>query len=158
MKIDLTPEAALAIEVGVKEALKKVFDGDARDKVAPDQTIEGMVLNLTLEVGALTIGHDTDKAPTASIPLLPTLALMVRRMGVQRDAALALLKETMTEALTLDKDAMKRLLDDQGVAEAEQMVKNEVIATLPRTPVKKAVKAKDVALTLTGIAQRPNAA
>jgi len=157
-KIDLTPEAALAIETGVKEALKTVFGGEARDVVAPDQTIEGMVLNLTLEVSTLEIGHDTDKMPTASIPLLPTLALMIRRMGCQRDEALRILKEAMTEALTLDKDAMKRLLDDAGVAEAERLVKDEVIATLPRTPVKKTVKAKGVTLTLTGIAQRPSAA
>ena len=146
----------LAIEAGVKDALKQVAKtaGDARDRAEPDQTIEGLVINMTLEIDKLTVGHDGDKAPTASIPLLPTLALLVKRMGVTRDAALDALKGAMEEALSLDKDAAKTLMQEMGVAEAEKLIKEKVIATLPRTKVKKSAKAKGAKLSVTGVATR----
>jgi len=151
-----TPALHLAIEAGVKDALKKVAKtaGDARERAEPDQTLNGLVINMTLEIDTLTIGHDSDKAPTASIPLLPTLALLVKRMGVTRDAALDAIKGAMEEALALDKDAAKALMQEAGVAEAEKLVKEKVIATLPRTPVKKSAKAKGAKLSVTGVATK----
>ncbi len=151
-----TPALHLAIEAGIKDALKQVAKtaGDARKRAEPDQTIEGLVINMTLEVDKLTIGHDSDKAPTASIPLLPTLALLVKRMGITRDAALETIKDVMEEALALDKDATKALMEEAGVVEAEKLIKEKVIATLPRTPVKKSAKAKGAKLSVTGVATR----
>ena len=153
---DLTPELRLAIEAGVKDALKVIGKtaGDARDGADADQTVEGLVINMTLEIDKLTIGHDTDKSPTASIPLLPTLALLVKRMGATREAAMTMLTEVMDEALTLDKNAAKALLEEQGVADAQATIKNKVIAKLPRTKVKKSVKVKGAKLTTSGAAQR----
>lgn len=157
LNVPLTPELALAIETGVKEGLKILMGKeDPRDKVAPDQVMKGLVVNLTLEVGELQIGHDTDRAPTCSIPMLPVLGLLVKRMGFQRDKALTLLREVMTEALTMDKKAAEAILIEEGVEEAEQAVKNEVIARLPRTRVAKAIKAKGATLTVTGVVQRPS--
>ncbi len=156
LNIAITPEMALALEAGVKTALKdfmKSIEGDPRTKVASDQTLKGIKLDLTLEVGELKIGHDTDKAPTASIPLLPTLALLVKKMGFQRDKALTMIREAMTEAIDMDKDAAKAMLKEEGVAEAEKLVKQEVINQLPRIPVNKSVKAKDCTLTVTGVSQ-----
>lgn len=146
----------LAIEAGVKDALKAVAKtaGDARERCEPDQTIEGLVINMTLEIDKLTVGHDSDKAPTASIPLLPTLALLVKRMGVTRDAALDAIRGAMEEALALDKDAAKAIMQEFGVAEAEKLIKEKVIATLPRTKVKKSATAKGAKLTVTGVATK----
>lgn len=154
MPVGMTPELALALESGVKAALKEFMKGEnPRDQVAPDQTLEGVKIDMILEVGTVKIGHETDKAPTASIPLLPTLALLVRKMGFQRDKALEMLKEAMQEAINLDKSAAKALLAEAGVAEAEKLVKSEVISKLPRTKVAKSVKAKDATLTVTGVSQ-----
>ena len=156
LNITLTPEMALALEAGINTALKdfmKSIEGDPRTKVASDQTLKGIKLDLTLEIGQLKIGHDSDRAPTASIPLLPTLALLVKKMGFQRDKALVMIREAMTEAINMDKKAAKALLTEEGVAEAEQMVKDEVISQLPRTPVNKPVKATDCTLTVTGVSQ-----
>ena len=157
---NMTPEIRLAVETGVKTALKGVTKtaGDARDEVQPDQKIEGLTINMTLQIDELKVGHDTDKAPTASIPLLPTLALMAKRLGATREATLKMIREVMTEAISLDKDATNRLLDEAGVAEAQKMVKDEVIGKLPRTPVKKSVKVKGVNLTVTGVNKRAAAA
>ena len=155
--LTLTPEIRLAIETGIKDALKQVTKtlGDAKDQATSDTTTKGLVINLTLEVDELSVGHDTDRTPTCSIPLLPTLALLVKRMGATRDAALAMIKDAMMEALELDGSAAKTLLEEFGVAEAEQVIKTQVIAELPRTPVKKTAKAKGVTMTVTGVATRP---
>lgn len=151
-----TAEIRLAIEAGVKDALKQreKTAGDPRDNANPDRTTKGLVINMTLEVDELIVGHDTDKEPTASIPLLPVLALMVKRSGATKDATLALLREVMEEALTLDKDATERLLGEAGVLEAMEDIKTKVIGNLTRTPVKKTVKVKGAKLTVTGCAQK----
>ena len=157
MDIAMTPEIRLAIETGVKDALKQMTKnlGDAKEEATPDTETKGLVINLTLEVDSLKVGHDTDRAPTCSIPLLPTLALLTKRMGATRDDAMAKIKEAMQEALTLDRDAAATLLEEFGVAEAEAEIKNQIIAELPRTPVKKTAKVKGVKMTVTGAAQRP---
>ncbi|MFA6235396.1 MAG: hypothetical protein WC824_14565 [Bacteroidota bacterium] len=158
---DLTvanPEVRLAIEVGVKEALKALekAEGDPRDGATPDRTTKGLVINMTLEVDEVIVGHDTDKTPTCSIPLLPVLALLVKRLGATREATLSLLKDVMQEALDLEKDksATERLMQEAGVIEAEQEIKEKVIGTLTRTPVKKTIKVKGVKFAVTGCAQR----
>jgi len=154
--VDMTPEIRLAIEAGIKDALKNLEKaaGDARDAAKPDQTLKEVSVHLRLDIAEVSIGHDTDKSPTTSIPLLPTLALMVKRLGVDRDAALKTLKEVMEEALTLDRDATDALLKEAGVAEAEEAIKTKVISTLPRTPVKKSIKTKGATILVTGITQK----
>lgn len=154
LAVPVTPEIALALEAGLKDGLRSLMgDENPRSKVASDQKLKGVKIDLTLEIGELSIGHDTDKSPTCSIPLLPTLALMVRRMGIQRDAALALLKDVMTTALSTDKSATAALLAETGVDEAMELIQAEVIATLPRVPVAKTVKAKGSTITVTGVTQ-----
>ena len=154
LSVPVTPEIGLALEVGLKDAIKTLLGKEElRDRVAPNQTLRGIKVDLTLEIDTLTFGHDTDKAPTCSIPLLATMALLVKRMGFQREAALALLTEVMTEALTMDEKAADTLMADQGVKDAEKMVKEQVISKLPRTAVSKTVKAKGATLTVTGVTQ-----
>lgn len=98
---------------------------------------------VTLHVtGAVSVSADTEKAPTSSIPMLPTLALLLKRMGVQREKAMTMIFEVMKEALELGKDATAELLAETGVAEAEEALKEQVIARLPKTPVKGQVRVK----------------
>ena len=153
----LTPELALALEVSVKDALKAAFDNDPRDLVAPDTKIEDLTMNLTVHIDDMTFGHDTDKSPTCSIPMLPVLALLIQRMGCTREAALETVREVMEEALTLGKDATESLLSESGVAAAEKMIKEKVIAKLPRTLVRKTVKAKGVTLEVQVATQKQQA-
>ena len=90
--------------------------------------------------GSLIKGEDTDKAPTCSIPLITTLALLIHRMGVTRTEAIKLLRDVMTEAIELDTDANAQFLEQCGVLEAQALVKKQVIDQLPRTPVKGALR------------------
>jgi hypothetical protein len=96
--------------------------------------INGMY-TLLLE-GSVKVGPDTVKAPTCSIPLLATMGLLVKKLGIQRDKALKTIREAMLEALALDKDAAAQLERESGVLDAERAIKEQVIANLPKTPVK----------------------
>lgn len=147
---NIDPKFALALINAVK---KGVDTKDARAETTAG-VYRGMVMDLTIEVDEMRVAPDTDKAPTSSIPLLPTCALLLKRMGVQRDAALDILKDVMTEALDLGKDATKNLLDETGVADMEKRLKAEVIEKLPRVPVKGAVTVKpdDVRVTIKSMA------
>lgn len=133
---DIDPRYALAL----LQAAKKGLDA----KAARDETEPGVYRNITLdlriEVDEMRVAPDTDKAPTASIPLLPTCALLLKRMGIQREEALDILKDVMTQALDMGKDATKTLLAESGVADMQDRLKEEVIGKLPRVPVKGAVK------------------
>ena len=154
IEIPVTAELALAIEVGVKDAIKTLFGKeDPRSKVASTQELKGLKINMTLEVENLTIGQDTDRAPTVSIPLLPVLGLLVKQLGADRAAALAVIRKAMTEALNADESATKAILAESGVEQAVEQIKTEVISQLPRTKVAKAVKAQGTTLTITGLTQ-----
>lgn len=137
--------------LALQHAMKKGLDAKAREEVGPG-VHTNLVMDLTVRVGEMRIGADTDKTPTCSIPMLAAMALLVKRMGFQREKALEVLKEVMEEAINLDKDAKKALLSETGVADAEKTLKKEVISKLPRTPVKGAVKVADVEVDIKGMA------
>ena len=150
--LGLSPEMQLAVEAGMKKALKDLKGKeDPRSKVAANQKFDTIRVEMTLEVEGLNIGHDTDKAPTASIPTLAALALMVKRMGIQREDALRVLREVMLEALALDEDASSKLGEESGVLEAVELIKEEVVSKLPRTFVSKKVTTGKATLKVASI-------
>lgn len=131
----LTNEQIAALD----SLLKGLGTTDAKGAIAPGE--HGVDFTIRVS-GSLTKGEDTTKKPTSSIPWLTTLALFVHRSGMQRDAAMALLRDAMIEALNLDKDAEKALLRVSGVADAKELFEEEVTSKLPRTPVQGAVRGK----------------
>lgn len=155
------PEILLACQEGIKSALKAITKtagtGDLRDLARPDQTLRGLVIDLQLEIDQIDIGHDTDKTPTCSIPMLAAMALLIKRMGITRESGLNTLRDVMKEAMTLGKDASKALLEESGVAAAQQRIKDEVIATLPRTRVRKSIKVKGAKLVIKAAGTDPKA-
>lgn len=131
------------IQVALNRALKNVVDAEARSEVGPG-VHRDIEVSLTVKVGEMRIAQDTDKAPTASIPVKAALALMLKRMGFQREEAMETLKEVMEQALSFDKSAEKELMAELGVADIEKELKERVLSKLPRTPVKGKVDVKDV--------------
>lgn len=104
---------------------------------------------LTLQIdGTVKVSADSTRAPTCSIPLLATVALMLKRMGVQREAALDILRDVMSEAIKLGKDATEQLLTEYGVAETMETLQDEVIAKLPRVPARGQVRVKGSAMAV----------
>lgn len=142
---NIDPKIALALLTAVKKGL----DAESARAETNPGVYRDIRLDLTVEVAEMRVAPDTDKIPTSSIPLLPTCALLLKRMGVQREDALNIMREVMTQALELGKDASTRLLEETGVAEMEQRLREEVIAKLPRVPVKGAVTVKPDDVTVT---------
>jgi hypothetical protein len=105
------------------------------------------IVTLKLD-GTVKVSADTERAPTCSIPMLPAMALLVRRMGLQREKALELLAVVMKEALTLGKDASEELLKESGVADAMAQIQDEVISKLPKTPAKGQVKTEGTVMAV----------
>jgi hypothetical protein len=136
---DLNPATLAAIAKLAADAAKMT-----RGDLDPGTYALDPVVTLCL-TGDVVVSADTEKAPTCSIPLLPALALMAKRMGCQRESALKILREVMTEAINLGKDATEELLEETGVAEVEAKIREEVIAKLPKTPVKGLIKVKATA-------------
>jgi len=80
--------------------------------------------------------HDDQMiAPTVSIPLVSVLAFFWERAGIERDVAMSMLREAITEAMTEgrkeDAAVLKRIED---VETAIKAVKSDLIATLPKMP------------------------
>lgn len=123
-----------------KLALSKVIadkDGKiARGGVNPGTHNVDMTVRIS---GKMTVGEDYDTAPTVSIPLLETMAFLIRRMGVTRAAAVTMIRESMAEAIA-DGGKGKGALESEIVNEAMAIVQNDIIATLPRQPRKGVVK------------------
>jgi len=145
---NIDPVFALAI----LQAAKKGIDAKmAREETGPG-VYRDLVLDVHIEVdemrvapdtdkAEMRVAPDTDKAPTASIPLLTTCALLLQRFQPNdRERALEVFRQVMTQALDMSNDAQKKLLDETGVAELEKTLKDEIISKLPRVSAKGAVK------------------
>ena len=133
---NISPIIALA----AANALKKGIDvKNARNETSPG-VYRDIEVKLTITVDEMRVAPDTDKAPTASIPLLTTCALLLDRFEPNdREKALEVFRQVMIQAMDMGKDQQKTLLADSGVAELEKTLKQEIIAKLPRVPVKGAV-------------------
>ena len=76
------PSHVLMIEKAVGKALKdheKATGDKIRNAVGPG-THKNLVVDLTLEVGTMTVGEDSDRATTCSIPLLATVGLFANEL------------------------------------------------------------------------------
>ena len=97
---------------------------------------ETFVVRMT---GSVERHEDQWIAPTVSIPLIPTIAFFWDRLGVDRDAAMNVLREAITHAMRFkveETPAIKSKMDD--VAAALAAVKRDLIAELPK--MQRAVK------------------
>ncbi len=108
----------------------------------------------TIEIsGTLRVTASTQVTPTTSIPLIPTLALAIKRMGIQREPFMEKLLEVMGEVLTADADARTAMVADLGLAEFEETLKTKVLSQLPKVPRAGAVRADlNVAVVASGVA------
>lgn len=122
-------------------AIARSFSKDeldlARDGIAPGKYQVDARIHV---VGEIQINADTQKTPTSSTPWLTAMAVLVRRCGFQRDAAIKLIMDSVNEAVTLDKDAAEALMLNTGVKQAKDALAQEY-AKLPKTPVRGAVSA-----------------
>ena len=109
---------------------KKFKDADMALDVGRHWIDETLVIRIS---GTVERHEDQWIAPTVSIPLIPTIAFFWDRLGVEKDAAMRVLREAITEAMQLqtnESPAIKSRIDD--VAEAVAAVKRDLICELPK--------------------------
>ena len=93
----------------IQTALVKLLGKDLA-VLTPGKTEINEVITLHVQ-GTLRRGEDSYYTPTVSIPLKATLALLLSRMGFQREKAGEILVQCMTEALTLTNDTKPKGAD-----------------------------------------------
>lgn len=110
--------------------VKKFKDAEADLDVGRHYIDETVVLRIS---GTVERHEDQWIAPTISIPLIPTIAFFWQRLGVEKDAAMSVLRDAITEAMRAKIDespSIKSKMND--VAEAVAAVKRELIGALPK--------------------------
>lgn len=84
--------------------------------------------------GVVSKGKSSMATPTVNIPMIPLLALMFKRMGIQRDAMAKLLRECMTEAIEEGKKGADVLKEQYPEIHEWELMVNEVTQSLPKVP------------------------
>jgi len=114
---------------------------------------------LTIRVSG-TVEKQADQwvAPTASLPLIPIIALFWQKCGVTRDHALRMLREALTEAMAAGKDKDERIKSYiQDCEAAVQAVKDELIAKLPKVKRSGRVITKDLQIQILPVHEKQEA-
>ncbi len=114
-----------------KALLAKSWKNEDADLVPGRHYIdEEVVVRITGSVEKL---DDEMVAPTVSIPLIAALAFFWEKAGIVRDRALAMLRESLQEAMTAkvkeDASIKERIKD---IDEAVKAIRRDLIATLPK--------------------------
>lgn len=116
-----------------KALLAKSWKNEAADLPVGRHAIDETLL---VRVRGEIEKHDDQMiAPTVSIPLVSVLAFFWERAGLERDAAMTMLREAITEAMTEGRKEDAAVLKRIGEVEsAIKAVKTDLIATLPKMP------------------------
>jgi hypothetical protein len=95
--------------------------------------------------GSVEKGEDQMVAPTVSIPLVPTLALLIEKSGITGDHALRMLKEAILEAMN-DNTSNNKAIQDRikDVEKSISAVKQQLIQKLPKMHRSGRVVVKDL--------------
>ena len=116
-------------------ALAKAVNTRSREQIAARSEVEPGQYTLdpfTIRVsGELTVGEDETYVPTTGVSLTGATCLAIRRMGIQRENFLKVLKEVCTEALAADAQTRSALMADANVKEFERAFRAEFTSQLP---------------------------
>jgi hypothetical protein len=110
--------------------VKKFKDADLDLDVGRHWVDETVVVRVS---GTVERHEDQWIAPTVSIPLIPVVAFLLERLGIERNRAVMILREAITEAMRANVEespSIKSKMDD--VAEAVAAVKRDLIGELPK--------------------------
>lgn len=113
----------------------KVSLGAHRPAAGTHDVAESITFDVT---GQVNVSEDSERTPTVSVPLLPTLALFMRYSGCTGPASLAALERAMREALEAGTDSGEAIAEVADIEAAEARVVDAMQA-LPKVPKKGAV-------------------
>lgn len=121
----MNPITTLAVSKVIKEKEEK----NACGELLPGEHTVDAVVRIT---GTIKVGEDESYTPTVDVPLKSTIAFLFKRMGFQRDAAAAMLRDAMTDALNAgEKGAETIAALDADVEAAKEMV-TAMLGDLPK--------------------------
>lgn len=126
-----SPPARKTIDSNIKALIVKKFKDTGMDlDVGRHWVDETVVVRVS---GAVERHEDQWIAPTISIPLIPTIAFFWDRLGVEKDAAMRVLREAITEAMLAKTNESPSITSKMAdVAEAVAAVKRDLICELPK--------------------------
>ena len=134
----------------IKSLIAKVWNKENADfNVGRHEIDEVFVVRMR---GSVEKMSDQLISPTVSIPLVSTLALFWDKAGLNRDEALSLLREAITEAMDdkVNEDAaIQQRIDD--VQEAISAVRSELIDQLPKMKRAGRLVTKDLDIAVTSV-------
>lgn len=115
----------------LKGLLSKVWKDEPLELAAGEHHVDEV---LTVRVsGTVEKQNDQHVAPTTSIPLLLTIALLFQKSGATRDNNLRMLREAITEAMQDGGDKDENIKSYIKDCEATvQAVKEQLISRLPK--------------------------
>lgn len=116
--------------IALTKAVKAKEAKSARAELEPG---EYEIDRLVYLKGQLTIGNDTEKAATSSIPWIAIAARLLKRMGATEGAARDMLFSVAKEAINSKEDLV-------GFETEIAQLKREIASKLPKMHVKGAVK------------------
>lgn len=120
---ELDPVVLAALTKGVAKTAEK--NGVPVGEHSVDATITLRVL------GSITKSMDTTYTPTADIPLLPTMALLLSRAGFTREGSVKVLTECMLASMRAGTDPADEIADRVKDIEAAMESVRKVIEALP---------------------------
>ena len=134
----------------IKNLIAKVWGKEKADfEVGRHEVGEVLVVHVR---GSVEKHADQLVSPTVSIPLVSTLALFWEKAGLNRDEALSLLREAITEAMDdkVNEDAaIQKRIDD--VQEAISAVRKDLIDHLPKMKRSGRLVTKDLDIAVTPV-------
>ena len=135
----------------VKSLLSKVWKNEAAELAVGRHEIDEV---LVVRVRG-TVEKHTDQlvSPTVSIPLVSTLALFWEKSGLNRDEAISLLREAITEAMDdkVNEDAsIQARIED--VHQSISAIRKDLIDQLPRMNRTGRLVTKDLHVSVASIA------
>jgi hypothetical protein len=101
---------------------------EERKKIAPGK--HNVSFTVTVD-GTLDVAANESYTPTVDIPLIPSMALALKKMGVQREHFLGVLKDAMVEVLAADKTMREAMIKEVGLADFESDFR-KTLGTLPK--------------------------
>ena len=125
-----------ALQVAIAKIIAKDLPELATGSYEIDQTV-------TLHVkGTVKKGADCEYTPTVSVPLKATVALLLNKMGFQRDRAAELLVEAMTEALEWERLGEETIVERLADVDAAMERVQQITAQIPKQVRKGATSVK----------------
>jgi hypothetical protein len=108
----------------------------ARAAIKPGEYPVSFTVNVS---GILSVAEDTSKVPTVSVPWTAVVAALLHRMGATREHSVQILSEILPSVV--GDNGFASVITEAEVKEIGLIALDAIKGSLPKTPVKGAVKA-----------------